>query len=268
MLGIHQVLRWGLAVLLLASAVSGQTVAELKAAAARANVQAAPEDTEELLVFLKPGEDVQRFAKDRGMTVKYALRSDPHAYVLAAPSISAARQIRDAARAHPGVREVYVNQKTRHVKMSFVPDDPYFHKNTPSSGWPGQWHLINESVAGRDARVQGAWSRDVTGTGVLIGICDDSLEIAHPDLAPNYVAADSWDFGQNDSNPSPVYSDDQHGVSVSGVAAARGGNSIGVTGLLHSPAWRACGSILSIRRPRCSLTPRSTTAAAATPTSR
>jgi len=81
--------------------------------------------------------------------------------------------------------------------------------------------LINEYVSGRDAGVQGAWNRDITGAGVTIGICDDSLEALHPDLSPNLVMADSWDFGQNDNDPSPVNSTDQHGCSVSGVAAAR-----------------------------------------------
>ncbi|HTE19513.1 MAG TPA: S8 family serine peptidase, partial [Armatimonadota bacterium] len=41
---------------------------------------------------------------------------------------------------------------------------------------------------------------------------------------------DSWDFGGNDPDPSPVHADDQHGISVAGVAAARGGNGLGITG--------------------------------------
>ncbi len=119
---------------------------------------------------------------------------------------------------------------TEQVRCAFVPNDPYFHKDTPGAGWLGQWHLVNEHTSGLDVRVQGAWNRDITGSGVTIGIVDDCLETSHPDLAPNYVAADSWDFGQNDNNPNPVRADDQHGISVSGVAAARGGNSTGVTG--------------------------------------
>lgn len=117
-----------------------------------------------------------------------------------------------------------------HVRYAFVPNDPYFHRDTPALGWPGQWHLINEHVTGRDAGLQGAWNRDITGAGVIIGIVDDCLQTTHPDLAPNYVAAHSWDFGQNDAIPDPVYSDDQHGISTAGVAAARGGNALGVTG--------------------------------------
>ena len=129
------------------------------------------------------------------------------------------------------MRSAVPSRRSGRKKMGFVPNDPYFHKETPA-GWtgPGQWHLINEYAAGRDVRVQGAWARNIIGAGVIIGIVDDCLETAHPDLAPNYVAADSWDFYDNDADPNPVYSDDYHGISVAGVAAARGGNGAGVTG--------------------------------------
>lgn len=120
---------------------------------------------------------------------------------------------------------------TEQVRFWFVPDDPYFHADTPSAGWAGQWHLVNEHVAGLDASVAGAWARDITGAGVIIGIVDDCVEAAHPDLAPNFNAANSWDFGQNDGDPSPVDLSDKHGISVAGVAAAAGGNGTGVTGV-------------------------------------
>ncbi len=190
-----------------------------------------PADTSEVLVWLNPGADVERFAREHGLAVRHALRSDPNAYVLIAPSAPAAKAWMHRVRgADARIRACYVNQRTCNVRLGFVPNDPYFHKDTPSPGWPGQWHLLNEFTPGLDARVQGAWNRDATGSGVTIGLVDDCLETTHPDLASNYVAADSWDFGDNDANPDPVYADDQHGVATAGVAAARGGNSIGVTG--------------------------------------
>lgn len=229
--------RAALAVIVLAAGVPRLSGDHLQTAPP-AGAQAEPEDTDELLVFLAPGEDVRGFAREQGLKVKHGLRSDPDAFVLTCPSAAAARQIREAMRGDGRVRAIYVNQRTRYVKMAFVPNDPYFHRNTPSVGWPGQWYLVNEWTAGLDARVQGAWNRNVTGSGVTIGLVDDCLETAHPDLSPNYVAADSWDFGQNDNDPSPVYSSDMHGISTSGVAAARGGNGIGVTGAAPY-AWLA-----------------------------
>ncbi len=198
-----------------------------------------PEDTSELLVFLRPGGDVQRFAGEHGLIVQRGLRSDPDAYVLAAPSVNAARALARKVRADGGLRGVYVNRRVAHTKFAFVPNDPYFHRNTPVAGFPGQWHLINEHTPGLDAGVQGAWSRDITGEGVVIGIVDDGLQTGHPDLAANYGSADSWDFGQNDGNPNPVYEEDVHGISTSGVAGARGGNGVGVTGA--APLARLAG---------------------------
>lgn len=189
-----------------------------------------PQDTSDVLIFLERGTDAGQFAKDHGLGVKRSLLGDPDAYVFSAPSVAAARAARQKAASNPRARAAYVVQRVAHAKFAFVPNDPYFHKDTPAAGWPGQWHLINEHTPGLDAGVQGAWNRDITGGGVVIGIVDDCLQTGHPDLAPNYWSADSWDFGENDNNPGPVYEGDMHGISTSGVAAARGGNGIGVTG--------------------------------------
>jgi hypothetical protein len=128
-----------------------------------------------------------------------------------------------------------------HVRYAFTPNDPYYTTGNPA-GFKGQWHLnIQTSGAVYDANVVPAWNRDVTGQGVIIGIVDDGLQAAHPDLSPNFVAADSENFADGiggSVDPSPVYSNaaannptgDNHGTSVAGVAAARGGNGIGVTG--------------------------------------
>ncbi len=192
---------------------------------------ALPEDTSEVLVFLQPGTDVKQFAQDHGMVLRRALRSGANAYVLAASSVAAAREAEAIGAATDGrVRAAYVNRRTHYVRMAFVPDDPYFPKDRPSEGWPGQWHLVNGHAPGLDARVQGAWLREITGSGVTIGMVDDCLPTDHPDLAPNFVAADSWDFGDDDNDPGPSRPDDMHGAATAGVAAARGGNGIGVTG--------------------------------------
>ena len=110
----------------------------------------------------------------------------------------------------------------------YVPSDTFFLQ---------QWHLRNTGqgggTAGADANVTAAWDRltaaggRVDGTGVTIGIVDDGLWGQHPDLAPNYDAASSYDFVGGDPNPSAG----DHGTSVAGVAAARGDNSLGVTGV-------------------------------------
>ncbi|MDR0536293.1 MAG: autotransporter domain-containing protein [Puniceicoccales bacterium] len=127
---------------------------------------------------------------------------------------------------------------------AFFPNDvffPYNEKDLPN--FAGQWHLVNQApdVVGAmaknahlDVNITGAWGMGVTGNGVVIGIIDDGVEGTHEDLSPNYRADLSKNFSQDSAiaaaEQGPVQPTDQHGVSVAGVAAARGGNGIGVTG--------------------------------------
>ncbi len=114
-----------------------------------------------------------------------------------------------------------------------VPNDPYLG---------GQWHLINTGqtlgTPGEDANVAPAWDK-VSGDGVVIGIVGDGLDWAHPDLAPHYRADLSWDFIDDDNDPAPPVDPEQgrlvnsHGTKVAGVAAAAGGNGIGITGAAY-----------------------------------
>jgi subtilisin-like proprotein convertase family protein len=92
-----------------------------------------------------------------------------------------------------------------------------------------QWHLKDRNVEAGGANVRAAWPMSL-GSGVVIGIVDDGLQYAHPDLAPNYLASASWDFNSNDADPQP-FSTAGHGTAVAGVAAARGDNTIGVSGV-------------------------------------
>lgn len=192
-----------------------------------AKAVSAPEPTNEVLVFLEPGTDVAAFAQSYNLRIGYALQSDPQAFVFATSSPAVARWAEAAANRDARARRAYVNEVPRYELDAFVPNDPYF---LPVASYSGQWHLANQFVPGRDVRAQGAWNRDVTGAGVLIGVLDEGMETTHPDLAPNYVADDSYDFSANDPFPEPV-GGESHSTSVAGVAAARGGNGIGVTGV-------------------------------------
>lgn len=133
---------------------------------------------------------------------------------------------------------------------SFEPNDPYFDPftfGTESEISPGQWHLMNQMPvssenAGLDVNIIGAWSQGWTGSGVTIAIIDDGTQGDHPDLIGNFTNAYSWGFGKDQAtNLAESYrggpvengiatAGDNHGTAVAGVAAARGGNGIGVTG--------------------------------------
>jgi outer membrane autotransporter protein len=127
---------------------------------------------------------------------------------------------------------------------AFSPNDPFFSYNSTDenySSFPGQWHLENKTPAagingkigtGIDANLRGAWNLGYTGKGVVIGILDDGVEGTHADIAPNYNAKLSRTFLGDKilENQGPLFLNNNHGTAVAGVAAARGGNSIGGTG--------------------------------------
>ena len=112
--------------------------------------------------------------------------------------------------------------------VKFVPNDPLFAT---------QWHLQNTGqtggTSGADANITGAWD-NYTGAGVVIGVVDDGVELAHPDLAANVANGLSFDYVSNDSDPTPAAnSGDYHGTAVAGVAAGVGDNSLGITGAAY-----------------------------------
>lgn len=93
-----------------------------------------------------------------------------------------------------------------------------------------QWHLRNTGqqggVVGEDAGLDAAWDGAVFGAGVRIAVVDDGLELGHTDLAGNIAPRSSFNY--LDGSDDPTGGD--HGTSVAGVAAAVGGNGIGVSG--------------------------------------
>src|ERR1043165_9591141 len=104
-----------------------------------------------------------------------------------------------------------------------------------------QWHLKNTDqlgagTAGNDLNVSGVWNFTAgtgLGAGVNIGIVDDGLETTHADLSGNARTDIDTDINSNDNDPNPGAGNtaDRHGTSVGGVAAARGNNANGTTGV-------------------------------------
>ena len=92
---------------------------------------------------------------------------------------------------------------------------------------PYQWHLENTGQSGgapgMDINVRNVWqSMNLMGNGVTIAVVDNGIQHTHPDLSFNYVASDSWDFVDNDSDPSPdLGKDSAHGTVIAGLSAAR-----------------------------------------------
>jgi subtilisin-like proprotein convertase family protein len=183
----------------------------------------------QISVKLAAGTNPQVFAAFYGTTVS---RIYPGNSVVLNASFAAIPALLNAMKQDRAVLSAAQETRVRYVRHQFAPNDPFYNFNNPT-GFPGQWHLHNSSNLGGaniDVNAPQAWISNTPGAGVVIGIVDDGLERTHEDLNPNYSAANSFDFGQNDSDPMPVYADDDHGTSVAGVAGARGGNQLGVVG--------------------------------------
>ncbi len=178
--------------------------------------------TTDVLVKIAPGADVAALAKSvEASATRPTIVADRVMFSFSNPdrALDAALSLRDkGVEADPQLR--------RQREVQAAPDDPFF---------PFQWHLRNtgqgNGLVGADANVVHAW--DITkGQGVTIAIVDDSFQTTHPDLEPNSPPVSSglhYDFNGGDQDPAPEYGD-QHGISVGGVAAARGNNTLGVSG--------------------------------------
>jgi kexin len=96
-----------------------------------------------------------------------------------------------------------------------------------------QWHLSNTGqrggTPGEDAGAVAAWTAGFDGTGVRIAVVDEDLEIGHEDLFWNCVPGRSHNYLDGSADPTSQ-TGGKHGTCVAGVAAAVGGNDLGVRG--------------------------------------
>jgi len=100
-----------------------------------------------------------------------------------------------------------------------------------------QWHLkFNNqtgAVVGTDVNIDSAWGYSTAGgfrgKGVRVGVVDDGLQTAHPDLTANVDTTNDKDWNGDDNNPNPG-STDNHGTACAGNVAACGNNNLGVSG--------------------------------------
>ncbi|MBI4863828.1 MAG: S8 family serine peptidase [Candidatus Riflebacteria bacterium] len=138
----------------------------------------------------------------------------------------------------------------------FSPNDPYFPYDPTKPLHPGQWNLHNQaprsihypatvapnghqtaevtiSNVGLDAHIVPVWSAGYTGRGIIIGILDNGVELGHPDLDIVRELSTGMDSKGIVAGQTGAHHDDSasHGTNVAGMAAAIGGNGIGVCGL-------------------------------------
>lgn len=180
--------------------------------------------TGSILVKMKPGAKPGPLAREAGLKLA-AGHELPDGYVLfdaATPAQSLLKIARLSGMA--GLESVEPMLATWNAPR-FVPNDPVVSS---------QWHLLNPRSdpfgISLDTSLTNVWER-FRGEGIVIGIIDDGVQFTHPDLAPNYVPELGWDYNGKDPDPSPDPLFDFHGTACAGVAAAKGNNGQGVSGV-------------------------------------
>ena len=92
-----------------------------------------------------------------------------------------------------------------------------------------QWHLnntgqtnfaSNAGTSGQDLNIDTDVSLGVDGSGVVVAVIDNGLELAHEDLASNILSGYSCDYINSDLDPTPSSSSASHGTNVAGIIAA------------------------------------------------
>ena len=126
-------------------------------------------------------------------------------------------------------------------KRGAVPNDPYFK-------W--QWDLYNDKSLkldctrnyssygitkftnqGADMNLLDVWSKYTTGNkNVIVAVVDGGVDLDHPDLALNCIAA-GFNGSKNFVKNNYVVTSDSHGTHVAGTIAAIRNNGIGVAGI-------------------------------------
>jgi subtilisin family serine protease/subtilisin-like proprotein convertase family protein len=207
--------------------------------------------TNEIIVSLRPGLKAQEvFGNDSRFASYRSLLGTSDQFVVTLqeglPNLATANALQ-SDRSFQWASPNFYQQRERF----FIPNDPLFGN---------QWHLNNTGQVGgtpdADVDAPEAWDVNAGGSSnVVIAVIDDGMQLNHPDLqlfintgeiAGNGIDDDGngwiddvngWDFtsgGIGDNNPGPSVPDDAHATAVAGVAAGRGNNTLGVTGMAYN----------------------------------
>lgn len=153
----------------------------------------------------------ERLGRD-GLNVRFRA-VDPYS------AFTAANELNDS-----GMVKLAAPEWVRGRESRLIPDDPRFAE---------QWNLRNtgqsNGLYGFDLNVVDVWDSYRGSKDEVIAVVDEDLDLGHEDLVENIVSGLSWDFVDGDDDPTTLTR--SHGTKVAGMAAARGNNALGVSGV-------------------------------------
>jgi subtilisin family serine protease len=164
-----------------------------------ANLESYPPEalaaTTEWVVWLTPtpGLSSRELAASVGAIDQGDTGHIPNTFIWKFPEGRAPEKVAAELKALPGVEYAYPQVPVK-LHLLYAPNDTLYTQ---------QWNLANANVPAAWNVTNPANSPAVRGRNVTIAIVDDGLEHDHPDLKTRYSPSLSWDFTDNDNDPSP-----------------------------------------------------------------
>jgi subtilisin family serine protease len=169
----------------------------------------------------------EEILQNHGLEIERELDYLPHGYIIKLTSASTENPLKIALKLQ-AQKEILIAEPDLSFKVSFkfIPNDNLY---------PDQWHLNNTGNgtglrAGADVKAEAAWDHTLGSRDIVICVMDDGFDLLHPDFNVPGKIVSPRDFGENDTDPSPASSSDNHGTACAGVALAEQ-NGTGVVGL-------------------------------------
>ncbi len=212
--------------------------------------------TNQLIVQLHAGNNLPERFSSNGFIVKSCLSKRMNIFLIEKNAAITESDIAELAHINSIQRMQYNHRVT---SRSFIPNDPYFSF---------QWNLLNDGsaggVEGADIQATEAWpllpNRITTASGdtIVLAIVEVSFDLNHEDINyfinHNEVDSNGIDDDGNGyiddysgwnafDNNGFVSGGDNHSMHVSGIAAAKGNNGLGISGV--APGFKVlpvCGS--------------------------